>query len=151
MCSLYALFLCAVFCVLFMRVLLMCSSYALFLCAFVCALFMLCFYTLFLCAFFMPSFIVLFVFALYMRSFYVLFVFTLFMCSFYALFSCVILMCSFHKCLAILRIHKKYYYTKNNVADNKTDDVLKKLGPSDHRARFVEEKISTDIVCYSSI
>ena len=31
------------------------------------------------------------------------------------------------------------------------DDVLKKLGLSDHRARFIEEKISTDIVCYLSI
>ena len=31
------------------------------------------------------------------------------------------------------------------------DDVLKKLGLSDYRARFVEEKISTDGVCYLSI
>ena len=31
------------------------------------------------------------------------------------------------------------------------DDVLKKLGLSDHRAGFVEEKISTDIVCCLSI
>ena len=31
------------------------------------------------------------------------------------------------------------------------DDVLKNLGLSDHRARFVEEKISTDIVCYLSM
>ena len=31
------------------------------------------------------------------------------------------------------------------------EDVLKKLGLSDYRARFVEEKISTDIVCYLSI
>ena len=30
------------------------------------------------------------------------------------------------------------------------DDILKKLGLSDHRARFVQEKISTDIVCYLS-
>ena len=30
------------------------------------------------------------------------------------------------------------------------DDALKKLGLSDHRAKFVEEKISTDIVCYLS-
>ena len=29
------------------------------------------------------------------------------------------------------------------------DDVLKKFGLSDHRARFVEEKISTDIVYLS--
>ena len=47
-------------------------------------------------------------------------------------------------------MHKKYYYTKTNVADNKMNDVLKKLGLSDHRAKFVEEKISTDIVCYLS-
>ena len=32
------------------------------------------------------------------------------------------------------------------MADNKMDDVLKKLGLSNHRARFVEEMISTDIV-----
>ena len=37
------------------------------------------------------------------------------------------------------------------MADNKTDDVLKKLGLSNHRARFVEEMISTDIVWYLSI
>ena len=37
------------------------------------------------------------------------------------------------------------------MADNKMDDVLKKLGISDDRARFFEEKISTDIVCYLSI
>ena len=37
------------------------------------------------------------------------------------------------------------------MADDKMDDVLKKLGLSDHRARFVEKKISTDIVCYLSI
>ena len=36
------------------------------------------------------------------------------------------------------------------MADNKMNDVLKKLGLSDHRAKFVEEKISTDIVCYLS-
>ena len=30
------------------------------------------------------------------------------------------------------------------------NDVLKKLGLSDHRAKFVEEKISSDIVCYLS-
>ena len=75
----------------------------------------------------------------------------LFMCSFYALFSWAILMCSFHKSLAILHMHKKYYCKKTNMADNKMDDVLKMLGPSDHRARFVEEKISTDIACYLSI
>ena len=37
------------------------------------------------------------------------------------------------------------------MADNMMNDILKKLGLSDHRARSVEEKISTDIVCYSSI
>ena len=37
------------------------------------------------------------------------------------------------------------------MADNKMDNFLKKLGLSDHSARFVEEKISTDIVCYLSI
>ena len=37
------------------------------------------------------------------------------------------------------------------MADNKVDDVLKKLGLSDHKVRFVEEKVSTDIVCYLSI
>ena len=31
------------------------------------------------------------------------------------------------------------------------DDALKKLGLSDHRARFVEEKIPTDIVYYLPI
>ena len=31
------------------------------------------------------------------------------------------------------------------------DNVLKKLGLSDDRARFVDEKISLDIVCYLSI
>ena len=31
------------------------------------------------------------------------------------------------------------------MADNKMNDFLKKLGPFDHRAKFVEEKISTDI------
>ena len=60
-------------------------------------------------------------------------------------------MCSFHKRLRILHMREKYYCTKTNIADNKIDGVLKKLGPSDHRARFVEEKISTDIVCYLSI
>ena len=37
------------------------------------------------------------------------------------------------------------------MADNKMNDHLKKLDLSDHRARFVEEKISTDIICYLSI
>ena len=37
------------------------------------------------------------------------------------------------------------------MADDKMDHVLKNLDLSDHRARFVEEKISTDIVCYLSI
>ena len=31
------------------------------------------------------------------------------------------------------------------------EDVLKKLGLSDHRARFLEEKTSTHIVCHLSI
>ena len=60
-------------------------------------------------------------------------------------------MCSFHKRLAILHMHKKYYCTKANMADHKIDVVLKKLGLSDHRINFVEEKISTDIVCYLSL
>ena len=59
-------------------------------------------------------------------------------------------MCSFNKRQVILHMHKKSYCTKANVADNKMNDVLKKLGLSDHRAKFVEEKISTDIVCYLS-
>ena len=37
------------------------------------------------------------------------------------------------------------------MADNKMNDVLKKLGLSHHRARLVEEKISTNIVFYLSI
>ena len=37
------------------------------------------------------------------------------------------------------------------MADNKMNDVLKKLVLSDHSAKFVEEKISTDIVSYLSI
>ena len=37
------------------------------------------------------------------------------------------------------------------MAVKKMADVLKKLVLSDDRARFVEEKISTDIVCYLSI
>ena len=86
-----------------------------------------------------------------MCSFYALILCALCIHSFYALFSCAILMCSFHKRLVILRIHKKYYCTKTNIADKKMDDVLKTLGLSHHRARFVEEKISTDIVCYLSI
>ena len=136
------------------------SFYALFFAFFLCAFFLCALrtpsfyallYALFLCSVFIRSFYVLFLCPLLLCSLYLLFICALFICSLYSLFSCAILMCSFHKCLAILRIHKKYYYTKNNIADNKTDDVLKKLGPSDHRARFVEEKISTDIVCYSSI
>ena len=102
-------------------------------------------YSLFLCALFMRSFYALFAFALLMRSFYVLFLCALFMRSFYVLFLCAVLMCSFHKRQVILHMHKKYYCTKTNMADNKMNDVLKKLGLSDHRAKFVEEKISTDI------
>ena len=138
MCSLYALF----FCALFMR-----SFYVLF----VFALYMRSFYMLFWFVLCIRSFYALFLCALFMHSFYALFVFTLFMCSFYVLFSCTILMCSFHKRLAILRMHKKYQCTKTNMADNKMNDVLKKLGLSHHRARLVEEKISTNIVCYLSI
>ena len=70
--------------------------------------------------------------------------------SFYVLFLCAVLMLSFHKHQVILHMHKKYYCTKTNMADNKMNDVLK-LDLSDHRAKFVEEKISTDIVCYLSI
>ena len=86
-----------------------------------------------------------------MPSLYALFVFALFMRSFYVLFLCAVLMCSFHKRQVILHMHKKYYCTKTNMADNKMNDVLKKLGLSDHRTKFVEEKILTDIVFYLSI
>ena len=83
------------------------------------------------------------------RSFYALFSCALFMCSFYALFLCALLMCCFNVLLykrqVILHMHKKYSCTKTNMADNKMNDFLKKLGPFDHRAKFVEEKISTDI------
>ena len=108
-------------------------------------------YVLFVCTLFMRSFYVLFLCALFMYSFYALFLCALFMRSFCALSSCAILMCFFHKRLAILRMHKKYYCTKTNMADNKMDNFLKKLGLSDDSARFVEEKISTDVVCYLSI
>ena len=64
---------------------------------------------------------------------------SLFICLFYELFSCAILICSFQK-PGDLRMHKKYYCTKTNMADNKMDDVLKKLDLSDYRAGFVEEK-----------
>ena len=37
------------------------------------------------------------------------------------------------------------------MADNKMYDVRKKLGLSHHRARFAEEKISSDMVCYLSV
>ena len=37
------------------------------------------------------------------------------------------------------------------MADNKIGNVLKKLALSDDRVRFVEEKISTGIICYLSI
>ena len=86
-----------------------------------------------------------------MPSLYALFVFALFMRSFYVLFLCAVLMRSFHKHQVILHMHKKYYCTKANMANNKMNDVLKKLDLSNHRAKFVEEKISTDIVCYLSI
>ena len=89
-------------------------------------------YSLFLCDVFMCSFYALFLYALFMRSLYVIFLYA-------------VLMCSFHKRQVILHMHKKYYCTKTNMADNKMNDVLKKLGPFDHRAKFVEEKISTDI------
>ena len=71
------------------------------------------------------------VFTLFMHSSYVLFLCALFMCSFYVLFLCAVLMCSFHKRQVILHMHKKYYCTKTNMADNKMNDVLKKLGLSD--------------------
>ena len=44
---------------------------------------------------------------------------------------CTVLMCSFHKRQVLLHMHKKYYCTKTNMADNKMNDVLKKLGLSD--------------------
>ena len=60
---------------------------------------------------------------------YVLFpLFALFMCSVYVLFSSALLIFSFHKRQVILGMHKNYYYTKINMADNKMNDVLKKLG-----------------------
>ena len=37
------------------------------------------------------------------------------------------------------------------MADNKMHDIRNELGLSDHRARSIVEKISTDIVCYLSI
>ena len=80
----------------------------------------------------------LFVFALFMRSF---------MCSFYALFVFAFFMRYFHV-LAILRMHRKYYCIQTNMTDDKMDDVLKKLGLSDHRTISVEKKMSTDIVIY---
>ena len=135
---------------------------------FVFALFMCSFYMFFLCALCIRSFYVLFLCALFMRSFYVLVLcavcicslYLLFLCAFlcarythlfYALFSCAIFMSSFHKRLAILRMHKKYYCTQTNMAHDKMGNIPKKLGLPDHRARFVEEKISTDIVCYISM
>ena len=108
-------------------------------------------YALFLCALFVRSFYVHFYCALWIRSLYALFVFAFFMCPFYALFLCTIFMCTFHRRLEILRMHKKCYCAKTNMPDNKMGEVLKRLGVSDHRARFVEEKISTDTVCYLSI
>ena len=119
------------------------SFYALFL----CGLFMRSFYLLFLSTLFMSSLYSLFVYALL----YALFLYTFFLHLFCALFSCVVLICSFHKRLAILRMHKSYYCTQTNMADDKMCDVLKKLGLSDRRARFVEEKIPADIVCYLSM
>ena len=44
-----------------------------------------------------------------------------------------------------------FHSTQTSMAHDNMDDVLKKLDLSNHRARFVEEKISTDIVCYLSI
>ena len=41
-----------------------------------------------------------------------------------------------------------FHSTQTNMAHDNMDDVLKKLDLSNHRARFAEEKISTDIVCY---
>ena len=117
------------------------THYVLFVCTLFMRSFMRSFYVLFLWALFMCSFYVLFLCALFMCSLYALFLCALFMRSFYALSSCAILMCFFHKRLAILRMHKKYYCTKTNMADNKMDNFLKKLGLSDHSARFVEEKI----------
>ena len=138
--SFYVLSLCALFMrsfyVLFLCALFMCSFYALFL--------MRSLYSLFLCALIMCSLYALFLCALFMCCFYAHFSCAHFMHFFYALFSCAILMCSFHKCLAILRMHKKYYCIKVNMADNKMDNVLKKLGLSHYRERFFEEKISTD-------
>ena len=103
---------------------------------FVCALCMRCFYALFLRALFVCSFYAPFLGALCIRSLYALFLFAHFMRSFYVLFLCALFMCylmrSFHKRLAILRMLKKYYCTKTNMADNKMADVLKKLVLSHH-------------------
>ena len=93
----------------------------------------------------------LFLCALLMCSLHSLYLCALLMCSFYTPFSYALLMCSFHKRLAILRMHKKHYCKQTNMADNKMEEVLKKLGLSDHRARFIEKRISTDIVCHLSI
>ena len=134
-------------CVLFVWALFMRSFYVLF----YYALCIRSFYALFLHTLSLCSLYSLFLCTLFMCSFYALFLCTLFVWPFYVLFSCAILMCSFHKRLTILRMHRKYYCTKTNMADKKMYNVLKKLGLSDRRARFFEEKISTDIVCYLSI
>ena len=142
----YVLLVCALLCTLFM-----CSFYLLL----YCALCIRSFYALFLCTLFMHLFMrylySLFLCPLFMHSFYVLFLCAIFIRLFSALFSWAILMCSFHKRLAILRMHKKYYCIQTSIADNKMGKVLNKLGLSDHRVRFVEKNISTDIVCYLSI
>ena len=163
MCSLYSLFLCALskcsFNVLFVFAHFMRSFNVPCLCAFLmrslyslflCALFICCFYALFVFPLVMCYFNVLFLCALFMRSLYSLFSCALFMCSFYALFVFAFFMRYFHM-LAILRMHRKYYCIQTNMTDDKMDDVLKKLGLSDHRTTSFEEKMSTDIVCYLSI
>ena len=132
----YVFFVCALcmrcFYALFLRALFVCSFYA----PFLCALCIRSLYALFLFAHFMRSFYVLFLCALFMCSFYALLLCALCIHSFYVLFLCALFMCylmrSFHKRLAILRMLKKYYCTKTNMADNKMDDVLKKLVLSHH-------------------
>ena len=95
------------------------------------------FYVLFLCAIFMCSFYTLFLFSLFSRSFcalfFVLFLCDLFMSPFYALFFMGSFNCA---CTKSINAHKQI------------SQMTKKSRLSDHRARFLEEKISTDIICH---
>ena len=77
----------------------------------------------------------LFVFTLFMHSSYVLFLCALFMCSFYALFLWALFMHCFNVLVSEtpsdLAHAQKVLLHKKNMADNKMNDVLKKLGLSD--------------------